>query len=72
MEERWQQAEDLDQQLQQLAVQRGEDALLPELYRVPAEAVEAERQSPGSQRREASDNVPLLWVRASGCWVSCC
>ena len=64
MEERWQQAEDLDQQLQQLAVQRGEDALLPELYRVPAEAVEAERQSPGSQRREANDNVPLLWSQS--------
>ncbi len=64
MEERWQQAADLDQQLQQLAVQRGEDALLPELYRVPAEAVEAERQSPGSQRREANDNVPLLWSQS--------
>ena len=38
--------------------------MLPELYRVPAEAVEAERQSPGSQLREANDNVPLLWSQS--------
>ena len=64
MEERWQQAEDLDQRLQQLAVQRGEDWLLPELYRVPASAVAAERQAPGSQPREPNDNVPLLWSQS--------
>ena len=55
---------DLDQQLQQLAVQRGEDALLPELYRVPAEAVEAERQSLAASGAEANDNVPLLWSQS--------
>ena len=40
------------------------NALLPELYRVPAEAVAAERRQPGSQPRVANENVPLLWTQS--------
>jgi len=35
--------------------------LLPELYFVPAELVEAERLEPRTQRREPR-NVPLVWA----------
>ncbi|WP_127996337.1 glycoside hydrolase family 15 protein [Piscinibacter defluvii] len=38
--------------------------LLPELYVVPAEAVEAERASPHSQAREPNANVPLVWAQS--------
>ncbi len=38
--------------------------LLPELYFVPADAVEAERANPHSQAREANVNVPLVWAQS--------
>lgn len=41
--------------------------LLPELYRVPEDRVEAEFASPGSQPRVPGDNVPLLW--AQSLWI---
>ncbi len=38
--------------------------LLPELYYVPAEAIELERQQPHSQVRLPNDNVPLVWAQS--------
>ncbi len=50
--------------LRQLAVERDGQLLLPELYFVPEDRIEAERQSPGSQPREANDNLPLVWAQS--------
>ncbi|MFV3074028.1 glycoside hydrolase family 15 protein [Niveispirillum fermenti] len=52
------------ERLEGLLVERGSDTLLPELYIVPADTVEAERASPGSQARIPNDNVPLLWAQS--------
>ncbi|KAI8348433.1 glycosyl hydrolases family 15-domain-containing protein [Choanephora cucurbitarum] len=38
--------------------------LLPELYYVPAERVEAERKNPHSQKRVPNENVPLVWANS--------
>jgi len=38
--------------------------LLPELYIVPKDKVEAERKSPKSQKREPNANVPLVWAQS--------
>lgn len=38
--------------------------LLPELYRVPAQAIELERAEPHSQSRVPNDNVPLVWAQS--------
>ncbi|RCI02792.1 hypothetical protein CU098_004590 [Rhizopus stolonifer] len=36
--------------------------LVPELYYVPADLIEAERQDPHSQKRIPNDNTPLVWA----------
>ncbi|KAG2199209.1 hypothetical protein INT47_010584 [Mucor saturninus] len=36
--------------------------LVPELYYVPAESIEAEKQNPHSQKRIPNDNTPLVWA----------
>ncbi|KAG0796884.1 hypothetical protein G6F22_004816 [Rhizopus arrhizus] len=36
--------------------------LLPELYYVPKESIEAEKSNPHSQSRLPNDNVPLVWA----------
>lgn len=36
--------------------------LVPELYYVPKESIEAERQHPHSQDRIPNDNTPLVWA----------
>jgi hypothetical protein len=38
--------------------------LLPELYYVPRESVDAERQQPGSQSRLPNENIPLVWAQS--------
>ncbi|MFZ4676913.1 MAG: glycoside hydrolase family 15 protein [Nodosilinea sp.] len=38
--------------------------LLPELYYVPAETLDLERQQPGSQTRLPNDNLPLVWAQS--------
>lgn len=38
--------------------------LLPELYYVPEEAIEAERQNPHSQTRKPNENIPLVWAQS--------
>lgn len=50
--------------LEALMVERDGQRLLPELYIVPAEAVEAERAAPHSQTRVPNDNVPLVWAQS--------
>ena len=63
-EERWQEARQWRQRLASVSVRVNGLALLPELYRVPKAAVAAERLQPGSQPREANENVPLLWTQS--------
>ncbi|CEG79151.1 hypothetical protein RMATCC62417_13649 [Rhizopus microsporus] len=36
--------------------------LLPELYYVPAESIEAEKKDPHSQKRIPNENTPLVWA----------
>lgn len=50
-----------------LAVEKNGELLLPELYYVPLEAVEAEKQHPKSQDRIANANLPLLWAQSLWC-----
>ncbi len=50
--------------LADLAVMVDGQALLPELYLVPVERIEAERREPGSQPREPGENVPLVWAQS--------
>lgn len=50
--------------LEALMQERDGQRLLPELYVVPAHAVEAERANPHSQAREPNPNVPLVWAQS--------
>lgn len=50
--------------LTDLLVERNGLYLLPELYYVPAEAIEAERAHPQSQERSPNDNIPLVWAQS--------
>ncbi len=52
------------QKLDSLLVDVDGDLLLPELYRVPAEGIGAERDAPHSQPREPNENVPLVWAQS--------
>jgi len=38
--------------------------LLPELYFVDEENIDAERKEPGSQKRSPNENVPLVWAQS--------
>jgi phosphorylase kinase alpha/beta subunit len=59
-----QQARIYRDKLEGLLVERDGDLLLPELYRVPAERIDAERNAPHSQDREPNENVPLVWAQS--------
>ncbi|MCD6212615.1 MAG: glycoside hydrolase family 15 protein [Sulfurovum sp.] len=50
--------------LQPLFVEQNGQNLLPELYIVPEELIDAERQNPGSQTRIPNENVPLVWAQS--------
>ena len=50
--------------LEGLEQKHGDIGLLPELYYVPAESIEAERKNPGSQMRLPNENVPLVWAQS--------
>lgn len=54
-------------QIGSVAVSEGGAPVLPELYFVPAESIEAERKHPGSVNRLANANRPLVW--AQSLWV---
>ena len=50
--------------LEKLLVEREGLQLLPEVYYVPAENVDAEREMPQSQPRLPNENVPLVWAQS--------
>jgi phosphorylase kinase alpha/beta subunit len=58
------QADEYYQRLQPLFVESNGHKLLPELYYVPAEAIEAERANPQSQERLPNANIPLVWAQS--------
>lgn len=65
-------ARDYQQQLEALRVEDNGQLLLPELYIVPLERVEAEKATPHSQSRIANENIPLVWAQSLfilGCLV---
>ncbi len=52
------------EKLENLLVESDGDLLLPELYRVPQDLIDAERDDPHSQVREPNENVPLVWAQS--------
>ena len=58
------QVQDYQEYLQSLLVWKDGIGLLPELYYVPRENIEAERKSPRSQQRLPNENVPLVWAQS--------
>ena len=58
------QVETFQQKLKPLFVERHGWPLLPELYYVSADTIEAERSQPQSQRRFPNENVPLIWAQS--------
>jgi phosphorylase kinase alpha/beta subunit len=63
-EGRWEEARQWRQRLASVSMLVDGQPLLPELYLVPDQSVEAERRQPGSQPRQANTNVPLLWTQS--------
>jgi phosphorylase kinase alpha/beta subunit len=63
-EGRWREAWLWRSRLEAVSVAVDGVPLLPEVYRVPAEAIEAERRAPGTQPRQPNENVPLLWAQS--------
>ncbi|MGR6874312.1 glycoside hydrolase family 15 protein [Pseudomonas sp. HK3] len=57
-------ADEYYKKLESLAVEQNGQMLLPELYYVPLENVEAEKQTPHSQKRTANNNLPLVWAQS--------
>jgi len=57
----------LERQLETVAIPDEGLGLLPELYYVTEDNLEAERAHPGSTRREPNENRPLVW--AQSLWV---
>ncbi|WP_216901991.1 glycoside hydrolase family 15 protein [Synechococcus sp. CCY 9618] len=68
-EGRWSEARQWRRSLEELSVMVDGEALLPELYLVPARQIESERRQPGSQKRVPNENIPLLWTQ-SLTWLS--
>lgn len=52
------------QRLEELAIDRSGLPLLPELYYVPTEKIEAEKSNPRSQQRLPNENIPLVWAQS--------
>lgn len=57
-------AADYRQRLDRLTVTRDGHRLLPELYFVDRERVDAEKAAPGSQPRRPNENLPLVWAQS--------
>ncbi|MFZ2451966.1 MAG: glycoside hydrolase family 15 protein [Methylovulum miyakonense] len=57
-------AADYRAKLEGLLVDHNGQKLLPELYVVPKEAIEAEKARPNSQTRVPNENVPLVWAQS--------
>ncbi|NJR15459.1 MAG: glycosyl hydrolase family 15 [Calothrix sp. CSU_2_0] len=58
------QVEFYQQGLENVLVERDGMLLLPELYFVPQENIEAEKAYPQSQQRLPNENVPLVWAQS--------
>jgi phosphorylase kinase alpha/beta subunit len=58
------QIQDYQERLVSLLIERDGLRLLPELYYVPAENIEAEKLNPHTQRRLPNENVPLVWAQS--------
>ncbi len=52
------------QRLDEITVEQDGFRVLPELYYVPEEAIEAEREQPSSQKRLPNENLPLVWAQS--------
>lgn len=66
-------AADYRSRIESIAVEREGKMLVPELYIVGAEHIDAERMEPGSQPRKPNDNIPLVWAQSLfilGCMIS--
>ncbi|NTS78171.1 phosphorylase kinase [Catenovulum sp. SM1970] len=50
--------------LESLMIEKDGKGLLPELYFVTQEHIDAERENPKSQPRQANDNLPLVWAQS--------
>jgi len=57
-------ANDYRHRLHDLCIEREGHTLLPELYYVPADSIDAERTTPYSQTRLPNDNLPLVWTQS--------
>ena len=52
------------EKLEPLFIEEDDQRLLPELYYVPKELIEAEKENPGSQKRVPNENLPLVWAQS--------
>ncbi|MEM8808822.1 MAG: glycoside hydrolase family 15 protein [Cyanobacteria bacterium P01_G01_bin.38] len=52
------------ERLKAVAVNKNGHDLLPEVYYVPQDAIEAERVNPHSQTRLPNENIPLVWAQS--------
>lgn len=59
-----QQVKEYKELLESLIIERDGYGLLPELYYVPAESIEAEKLNPHSQKRLPNENIPLVWAQS--------
>jgi phosphorylase kinase alpha/beta subunit len=50
--------------LETLFIEEEGEKLLPELYYVPKELIEKEKENPKSQKRVANENIPLVWAQS--------
>jgi len=57
-------AADYRSRIDSIAVEREGKKLVPELYYVGEEHLEAERRNPGSQPRHPNENIPLVWAQS--------
>lgn len=57
-------ADEYQNLLESLLVERDGHLLLPELYYVPQETIELEKSQPHSQLRLPNENIPLVWAQS--------
>jgi phosphorylase kinase alpha/beta subunit len=58
------QAEKYQKLLKDILIEDNGYQLLPELFYVPEESIEAERKNPHSQKRIPNENLPLVWAQS--------
>lgn len=58
------QVQDYQECLESLLIEQDGLRLLPELYYVPADKIEAEKANPNSQTRLPNENIPLVWAQS--------